>query len=178
MSDEADARLRGIAIHRLLDQLARPDVAGETAILRSIASELRLAPDDPELLAWLAEARALIADPALSRVFDPQRFVQAWNEVPIVYPLGDERVHGVIDRLVRFESTLLVIDYKTHRLHDPDQIGLLTERYTRQLQLYGDGVARLWPGQRVQIALLFTATRTLVPMALEDPAWAPHISQN
>lgn len=175
VSEESDARLRGTAVHRLLDKLTQEGAPGVHGIVQSIASELCLAPDDPELADWLAEARALIADPALSRLFDPQRFVQVWNEVPILYGLGNARVHGVIDRLVRYESSLLVVDYKTQRIRDAEQTQRLVERYTPQMRLYVEGVARLWPGLDVHAALVFTAPRALVPVALEDQPGDPNI---
>lgn len=166
--DEEDARLRGIAVHRLIESLTHPGNTDPRRALNAVASALCLPADDPDLAAWLAEAQATVADPALSHIFDPRCYAQAWDEVPILYPRSHSRVYGVIDRLVRHQSSLLVIDYKTHRLHDPGEIHALVERYRSQLSLYRDGVARLWPGCRVESALLLTATRTLVPIPLES----------
>jgi ATP-dependent helicase/nuclease subunit A len=177
ISDDVDARLRGVAVHRLLDRLSRTPGQPAPDIVETLAAELGLAPRAPELRAWLDEAQGLIGDPALEHLFEPSRFAEAWNEVPLIYTVDDRRVHGVIDRLIRFESRLLVLDYKTHRIEGPEQARALAERYAPQLGHYVAGVARLWPGLPVEAALLLTSTRRLVPVALERTAAAPHISK-
>lgn len=48
-------------------------------------------------------------------------------------------VQGTIDALIVDDDGITVIDYKTDRVKDEET---LRERYTRQLQLYGEAAGR------------------------------------
>lgn len=163
--EDEDARLRGVAIHRLLDWLSSGQ--GPEPARRRLAGELGLPAEAPELGAWLAEAQAVVTAPELAELFDPRRYLRALNEVPLLYTLPEGRVHGVIDRLLLTPDRALIIDYKTHRIGDPREQAALCERYRVQLELYAEGVRRLFPDRRVEAALLFTHTRRLQPLHLE-----------
>ncbi|MGH8461109.1 MAG: UvrD-helicase domain-containing protein [Stenotrophobium sp.] len=149
-----DAIRRGVAIHWLIEQLCGGDRAPAQARLEG---HLQQALDKAVFADWLAEARAVIATPALAMFFDRARIQHAWNEVPISYA----EVHGVIDRLVDDGQTLWVLDYKTHR--QPDA-GALLAQYRGQLQAYRDGVRQLWPGRGVRAGLVLTQTRLWVEL--------------
>jgi ATP-dependent exoDNAse (exonuclease V) beta subunit len=49
------------------------------------------------------------------------------------------------------------VDFKSHRLTDPGRTAVLAEHYRPQLAAYGEAAARLWPGRRVELGLIFTA---------------------
>jgi ATP-dependent helicase/nuclease subunit A len=161
ISDQ-DGRLRGNAIHLLMEWLTAPETVGDEQLLQRLANCLDLDPAAPALTAWLTEARAVINDPALAFLFDPQYFERAYTEVPIVYRQGEDLVHGVIDRLVIEGGHAYVVDYKTHAVEGPAQITQLARQYLAQLTLYAQAVERLWPRKRVEPRLLFTRTRKLV----------------
>ncbi|WP_018231935.1 UvrD-helicase domain-containing protein [Thioalkalivibrio thiocyanodenitrificans] len=160
---DEDARLRGVAIHRLLEWLTSGQKEPDAALCRRLAAEQALDPDHPELADWLAEARAVVADPALAAVFAPQPGTRDYNEVPLQYTHADGRtVYGIIDRLRVTEERVLLVDYKTHRVADYAAARRLAERYAAPMALYAEGVRRLWPGRTVQGLLLFTHIRKVV----------------
>ena len=151
---DEDGRLRGIAIHRLLEGLG-PAVDGD-ALLRRVCGELGLSSDDAEVQEWLAEARATFEAPALRHLFDPDRYQRAHCEVPVAYRQDGRTVHGIVDRLVEAES-VWVVDFKTHRAAAEGGVDALAAHYRPQMALYLEGVRRLWPERTVRGLLVFTA---------------------
>jgi ATP-dependent helicase/nuclease subunit A len=158
-----DARLRGVAIHRLLEWLAAGAEDTDETLGRRLAAELGLEPSHPDLTGWLAEARAVVRDPELAMVFAPVREIRDHCEVPLQYTDTDGRtVYGIIDRLRVGPERILLIDYKTHRVADEAAARRVAQGYAAPMALYAEGVRRLWPGRTVERRLLFTHIRKLV----------------
>jgi ATP-dependent helicase/nuclease subunit A len=114
-------------------------------------------PSREDFARWLADARAVLATPALAPFFDPARYTKAWNEVPVTM----DGASGAIDRLVDDGEALWVLDYKTHAR---PQAGELLERYRPQLAAYAAAIAAAWPGRPVRAGLVLTATRSFAPL--------------
>ena len=86
----------------------------------------------------------------MRRFFDPAQFRRAWNEAELTDGSGTLLR---IDRLVEFEDSVWVLDYKssgsdTSRLDD----------YRRQVSAYCLVVSGVFPGRRVRGALIFADT--------------------
>ncbi|WP_241546875.1 UvrD-helicase domain-containing protein [Thiohalobacter thiocyanaticus] len=113
---DADGRLRGQAVHLLLEWLSEPAAVTEDVALRRLAAWAGRDATEADLQAWLAEAREVLDQPELAGLFDPSRYEQAWKEVPLQYLDGTVLVEGIVDRLVRYPDRLCLIDYKSHRL--------------------------------------------------------------
>jgi ATP-dependent helicase/nuclease subunit A len=149
---DEDARARGTVMHDLLEQLANdPAVSLEDALNRSGHSR------SAECDSWWQEARDVIQ--AFPEFFDSNHYTKAMSEVPVCY-IGDSHiVNGFIDRLVIYPDRVCVIDYKTHRVMDRNQIQLLAEQYREQLRLYREGIQKIYADLPVEACLLFTAAR-------------------
>ncbi|MDH3900321.1 MAG: PD-(D/E)XK nuclease family protein, partial [Gammaproteobacteria bacterium] len=158
---DADGRECGIALHLMLDHLTRHPAVGIDGLYIDIANRLQRDEDDEELQAWWREACGLVTHPDLSFLFDESRYVQAYNEVPVQYLAQARMVYGVIDRLVITDDSVLVIDYKSHRT---DNIQQLVVDYRAQLDCYAQAATRLWPARTVRAGLLFTACAKLAWM--------------
>lgn len=150
---------RGILLHAILESLTTTtDRADLAARLRR-----RLAPNDVALFeACWDEAVALVDDPRLAEYFDPARYREAHNEVPMVYRNGDELVYGALDRVVIHDDRVVVLDYKTHRDASASNARGLAEQFRAQLERYTAGAARCWPGRPVEGVVLFTRCRAAV----------------
>jgi ATP-dependent helicase/nuclease subunit A len=158
------AKQRGIVIHRMLERLTVDSVDRGRArqqIWREFATDM----DNERLIEYWDEACAVVDAPDLRRFFDPTQYSEARNEVAVLYRIGDLDVTGVIDRLLIRDDGLLLVDYKTHRI-DAKEIPALTERYAPQLRSYAEGLRRLWPGKAIGAVLVFTSTRTGVPVSI------------
>jgi ATP-dependent helicase/nuclease subunit A len=169
--DERMARTRGTVLHRMLDRLTRDQPVEP---LERLAEDCEPLPPAETLAEWLAEARALITDPALAPLFEPERFDLARNEVALTYRDAEGRlVTGVIDRLVRRGDEAIVVDYKTHAEVDAATAPQTAAAYREQLARYAAGVSRLWPEARVQALVVFTRPRRAVDLTPSPSATAP-----
>ena len=152
------ARRRGTAIHRMLELLAGGQIDTAAAVA---ANELGVAADDPQLSQWWDEALRVYESPHLAHIFDPRRYITAYNEVPVQYSFGERYIHGVIDRLIVHEDEVVLIDYKTHVNAAASNLAVIAGAYTETMDLYRRGIQRLWPGKAVRTQLLFTACAEL-----------------
>jgi len=153
---------RGDLIHRLLQllpDLPAPDrAAGARALL---AREPDLSDDQ----------RAEMATAALS-VLEDARFAEVFGagsrpEVAIAgtaaaLPPG-LRISGRIDRLVVLPDRVLVVDFKTNR-PSPDRIEAADPAYLRQMALYAAVLADIFPGRRIEAAIVWTDGPKLMPV--------------
>jgi len=154
---DEDGMTRGLVIHQYLEWLCQePRLDGALAMQR-LAGQA-----SPEQLdQWWQEAWRTFSDPSLGAVFKPAASVQAYNEIPLMYRDHDHTVNGVIDRLLIDAGQIHIIDYKTHHYATVQQLEALASRYLNQMQLYAEGVRRLWPLHEVRTSLLFTACAKL-----------------
>lgn len=134
----------GILVHRYLE-LA--DLFVDSEALR-----LALDLDDPAFLAVEQAARACLDSPDARRFFDSACYLRARNEVEYI---DREGVRRRIDRLVEFEDSVWVIDYKTGGLDEPD-LARRALPYIEQLIDYSRAMGDLHPRKAVHAGLLFS----------------------
>jgi len=156
---------RGLILHRLLQTLpelapAQRIAAGRRFLARPVHG---LDPETAE--AWLAEALAVLDDPA----FAPAFAAGSRAEVPVVGVVsgteGPVVVSGRIDRLAVTAGEVLVVDFKTNR-PAPASIDAVPEAYRRQMATYRTLLADLYPSLTVRCALVWTDG----PRLMELPA--------
>ncbi|MBC7659414.1 MAG: UvrD-helicase domain-containing protein [Chitinophagaceae bacterium] len=88
------------------------------------------------------------------------------SELPIAYLKDAMLVRGIIDLVLKqADKRWLIVDYKTtwESLQGGDLLALCyKKRYDQQLQLYKEGVQRLYPDSEIRCAIFFTAQEQLV----------------
>jgi ATP-dependent helicase/nuclease subunit A len=145
--DETDPTERGQTVHQLLQ----------------LATELGAMP--PGSSDCHAEAAAVFSDPALDWIFRPeQQGGQGWSEVPLIRrrpgvgaAAVEERLTGVVDRLIVRPDRVDIIDYKTNRFGGDDHVREnLIAHYRPQLRAYHEAVVQIYPDRPVHTWLLFT----------------------
>ncbi|OYW62388.1 MAG: hypothetical protein B7Z31_01065, partial [Rhodobacterales bacterium 12-65-15] len=144
-SPDAAVRARGTALHLLLERLPlldRADWQGQAAALIP----------DPVLAAdVLAEARAVLDDPALGFLFAPGTLA----EVAVTGLWQDRPVTGSIDRLIVTPDRVLIVDYKSNAVIPPDPASV-PEGILRQLGAYAQVLGQIYPDRRIETAVLWT----------------------
>lgn len=149
---EEEAKARGTALHLLLERL--PIVPPEQW-------EMQAAALLPELLAApiLAEARAVLADPACAPLFTGD----ALAEVAVSGTWGGRRMAGSIDRLQIGPDRVLIVDYKSNAVI-PDTPEMVPEGVLRQLGAYAHLLGEIYPQRRIEVAILWTRGPVLMPI--------------
>jgi ATP-dependent helicase/nuclease subunit A len=105
-------------------------------------------------------ACAIIGDPRFADLFGAESLAEA----PIAATLTDGRVvAGTIDRLLVTTEAVRVIDFKTGRLV-PGDARSIPPSHRAQMQAYSDALAVIFPGRRIEAALLYTAGPRLIPI--------------
>ena len=157
---DAKARLRGTVIHRCLEHFRGSSL--DTPVLRErLRHEFGTALDDALLDDCMDEAAALTTSSAMTQIFSPTQDQRVFNELPVLYQHGEEKVFGIIDRVIVDAEEVLLIDYKTHRVQ-PDQAEALAKTFAEQLKYYEVAAAGLWQGRSVRSGVVFTHTRQLI----------------
>ena len=151
--DEEAAKLRGSRIHLLLEHLPGTAPAERRAACANILHDM----PPEERAALLAEAAAVLDEPALAPVFAPD----ALAEVPVTATIGGQRVHGTIDRLILTGDAVLAVDFKTNATV-PDTPAAVPEGLLRQMGAYGAALAQIYPDRRIETAILWTRTARLM----------------
>ncbi len=151
--DQETAMAFGSLVHVLLEKLPGlpPKAQQHTALLLS-----ERWPDQDHAKA-LDEALAVLRDPALVQVFGPETLA----EVPVSAPIGSQRMHGTIDRLIITDTHVLAVDFKTNRVV-PVSAQQCPEGILRQMGAYAHMLAQIYPDHTVNTAILWTATRQLM----------------
>ncbi|MDB5619791.1 double-strand break repair helicase AddA [Tardiphaga sp.] len=156
-ADRARARLRGTLVHRLLQSL--PDLAADRRPEAAARFLKRNAEkwEDTDRTALASQVLALIDAPRFADIFAPG----SRAEVSIVGRLmrrGEPvTVSGQIDRLVVTPREVWIVDYKTNHA-PPRRPEDAPDAYVRQLALYRAVLTKLYPGQPIRAALLWTET--------------------
>ncbi len=163
------ARDRGTAIHAVLERA--PDWPAEARAARAGALLARLAPwaGAEERAAMAAEALGAMEAAGAEAFFAPGALAEAALSLSgALLGLGrGDRVTGRVDRMAVGPEAVRAVDFKTDAA-PPADIGDVPEGYLRQMAAYREGLRALYPGRRIELSLLWTATRRL--MALPDAA--------
>ncbi|MCH8466196.1 MAG: double-strand break repair helicase AddA [Roseinatronobacter sp.] len=165
--DSEAALARGHALHMLLEHLPLwPRADWPTHARALLASLDGGAPEDADLL--LQEAIGVLDAPDLAPLFAPGTVA----EVEISASFAGKPLYGVIDRLVVSDTEVLAVDYKSNRIL-PQTAAQVPEGLLRQMAAYAVALEQVFPGRRMRVALLWTATAQLMelpPALLEGAA--------
>jgi len=156
---DAFAARRGVLIHKLLERL--PELAAGEREGRARDWLARQAADVPEpaRLAMLTSALAVLAEPGWAEIFSPA----ALAEVPLAAVVGGQVIAGTADRLLVERSRVLVVDFKTAR-RPPAGLAEVPLTTLRQMAAYAAALAAIYPGRRIEAAVLYTQAPLLLPI--------------
>jgi ATP-dependent helicase/nuclease subunit A len=153
---------RGLIIHRLLQLLPDLPATGRRAAAASLlAREIELTGEQRAEMA--AAALAVLEDDAFAAVFGPgSRAEAAVAGAAAGLPPG-LAVSGRVDRLLVQPDRVLVVDFKTNR-PAPARIEDADPAYLTQMAVYAAVLAEIFPGRRIEAALVWTDGPKLMPV--------------
>ncbi|MGH1369911.1 MAG: double-strand break repair helicase AddA [Maritimibacter sp.] len=157
-----EAKQRGRQIHQLLEFL--PTYPEEE--WRNISRELLASGEDSvnedRADALFEHARRVLTNPSLIHLFSADALAEVEVSAP-VDALGATRIHGVIDRLIVTPEAVLAVDFKTNQIV-PERPEVIPEGILRQLGAYEEALKALYPERKIQSAVLWTQTATLMTL--------------
>jgi len=150
--------LRGTLIHALLEHLPTQPQSTWTAAAEAFVAARGEALPRAARKAIVTETLAVLREPAFAALFGPDSRAEVAIAAEVPRPEGKGpalRLTGKIDRLARDGDSVLIVDYKTNR-PPPDAPERVADAYLLQLAAYRLCVGRIFPGQRVRAAILWT----------------------
>jgi ATP-dependent helicase/nuclease subunit A len=103
---------------------------------------------------------AILADPDHAEIFGADTLAEA----PIAAVVGGEVIAGTVDRLLVGPDRVRVVDFKTGRRvpREPEDV---PEHHLKQMAAYVAAIEVVFPGRRIDAALLYTSGPRLNPLA-------------
>ena len=153
---------RGELIHRLLQLLPDlPPADRPAAAARILARERDLSPEQAREMA--TAALGVLEDARFAEVFAPGSRAEAAvaGSAPDL-PEG-LAISGRVDRMLVTADRVLVVDFKTNR-PSPDRIEQADPAYLIQMAIYAAVLRAIFPGRRVEAALVWTDGPKLMPI--------------
>lgn len=147
------AKARGTALHALLEHMPALPPSAWPGLARDLVAD----PVERQML--LNEAEAVLAH---AEIFAPGTLA----EVPVTAILAGRPLYGVIDRLVVTPTQVLVVDFKSNRVV-PARPEEVPEGLLRQMGAYAEALAQIYPGRRIETALMWTARAQLMRLPPE-----------
>ncbi len=134
----------GIRLHALLE------ISRDGEVPEAMATQLLQDVDAQTRNALLDQARAILRAPHLERFFYPRHFLSARNEVSLIDADGELLR---LDRLVEFNDSVWVLDYKS--AGSALGRGALMAEYRDQLLRYRRALQHVYPAKSLHCALIF-----------------------
>jgi ATP-dependent helicase/nuclease subunit A len=161
-----EAALRGKLLHQLFERLPNVPEAERPERAERWLEKSAGVKDAVFRRALVEDACRVIADPRHSALFGPD----ALAEAPIAAVIGEGIVvAGTVDRLLVTDERILIADFKTGR-RAPGDISEIPAAHIRQMAAYSAALRVIFPGRRVEAALLYTSGPAfhLLPQAMLD----------
>ncbi|OYX44599.1 MAG: double-strand break repair helicase AddA [Rhodobacterales bacterium 32-67-9] len=161
--DEETAKRRGTWLHLLLEHLPLWPESDWPAIAAALLTTGDEVANFAETETILHEARQVLASPAMAALLGPG----ALSEVELTAPvdaLGGRVVHGTIDRLLVEPDRILAVDYKSNAVI-PGRAEDVPDAILRQMGAYAAMLESIYPGRRIETAILWTKSGALMPLS-------------
>ena len=162
------AKWRGIIIHRAIELFCTTNQYPATKnTITSVTQRLHaeVALQQPAYLEYLSncveEAVTNFNHAEFETIFNPIA-AKTYNEMPLMYATDKNSVYGIIDRVIKTEESVLIVDYKSHQLQATESCQTIATQFSKQLKYYYDGATKLWPDHTVKTAIIFTHQQELV----------------
>lgn len=161
--DEDAAKRRGRQVHRLLEFLPQVPAQDWPDTAARLLTQGGDGATGDELVLLLAEAKKVLTKPGLQPLFAPDTLAEV-SITANLEALNGQRIHGTIDRLIIEPSRILAVDFKTNAMV-PDSAEDCPDGLLRQMGAYAHTLAAIYPDHRIETAILWTRTATLMPLS-------------
>ena len=115
-----------------------------------------------EVAEILSQELAVLASPDWAELFS----TKALAEVPLAATVDGQVIAGTADRLLVEPDRVLVADFKTAR-RPPASLAEVPVSTLRQMAAYVAALGAIYPGRRIEAAVLYTQTPLLIALPPE-----------
>ena len=140
----------GTAIHLILERHLNEAHQRRTLAtlpdIKTLQNWLQI--DSKVMLDAFEIAQTMLSQPHLLNFFDPNLYINAWNELALIDETGSLLK---VDRLVELNEKLVILDYK---LNIPDPGTDSMNQYETQLKRYADQISKRRPDKNVEAYLI------------------------
>ncbi|WP_267393174.1 MULTISPECIES: double-strand break repair helicase AddA [unclassified Sphingomonas] len=144
---------RGRLLHALFERLPPVPASDRAAAADRWLAGAGGVGDAAQRARLVADVLAVLDDPALAELFGPH----ALAEAPITAAIeGGLVVSGTVDRLLIAPDRIRVVDFKTARRPPTDE-GEIPSYHLGQMAAYALALGVIFPGRRIEAALLYTS---------------------
>ncbi len=143
---------RGRWLHALFERLPAVEPGGRRAAAHRWLERHGGLDDAAARDEVIGHALAVIEAPAFAGLFAPD----ALAEAPVAAVVGEAVIAGTVDRLCVGDTVVQVVDFKTGRIA-PRSIDEVPVAHIRQMAAYAAALAVIFPGRRIEAALLYTS---------------------
>ncbi|GAA4015966.1 double-strand break repair helicase AddA [Sphingomonas swuensis] len=165
---------RGRLLHALFERLPATVPSERRAAALAWLERNAAVGDFAQRVELVDSALSVIEDPAHRALFAPD----ALAEAPIAATLRDGTViAGTVDRLSVSDEVVRVVDFKTGR-SVPASLRQVPDSHYRQMAAYAEALGIIFPGKRIEAALLYTSGPRLILLPLEDVGHPTHMGVN
>ncbi len=160
--DKVSRFLRGNLIHKLLEILPPlPKNKRKAAALEYLNKPAHQLENESADDIW-QKTELVLNHQEFAPIFEPD----SRGEVSLTGIIGENIISAQIDRLKVTEQEVLIVDYKTNR-PPPSEVEKVPASYLRQMALYRELVAKIYPDKKIKSALLWTEDARLMPLPEE-----------
>jgi ATP-dependent helicase/nuclease subunit A len=158
----SEAMRRGSAVHKLLEVLPGISTGQRAeAAQRYLAKALGGTPADANRL--ISNVFAILDDPRFAPVFASGSKPEVSIGGTVMIGGETRSISGKIDRLAVTGDCVLIVDYKTSRPAPKHQFDV-PQSHIAQLALYRSVLQPLYPGRKVEAALVYTEGPHFIPL--------------
>ncbi|MFZ5616593.1 MAG: double-strand break repair helicase AddA [Pseudomonadota bacterium] len=158
-----DHFLRGRILHRLLELLPKVEPTQRRAAADRLLAHHEGRYDEEERAAMREEALRVLEDPTFAEVFAPGGLSEAAIGGRAKGTREELILSGQIDRLAILPTRILIVDYKTNR-PPPTRIEDVPLSYLAQMAAYRGLLQEIYPGRKIEAALLWTYDARLMAL--------------
>ncbi|HET8612021.1 MAG TPA: PD-(D/E)XK nuclease family protein, partial [Sphingomonas sp.] len=156
---------RGRLLHQLFERLPGcPPEQRRAAAERWLTGSAGIA-DATQARSLAEDACAVLNDSRFAPLFAPQGLAEA----PIAAVVEGEVIAGTVDRLLVEPDRVLVVDFKTGK-RVPRDLAAAPTHHLAQMGAYAAALGVIFPGRRIEAALLYTAGPKLIALDAETLA--------
>ena len=157
--NEEEAALHGSRVHKLLEVLPRFPSEDWRDLSVKVLKSSKLFDGSPDFQGAIMEALSVLNDSKFSYIFKKN----VLSEVPFsasLPKLENQKIYGIIDRLIIEENKVQIIDFKTNSTV-PENVNQIPTGILKQMSAYKQAVMQIFPDKEISCFILWTASKKL-----------------